>query len=216
MSPAAMRSPPSQIAATLDTLITSITVGNMNAISRPARSDVSVSASLPSANRSASSGSRTNARTTRMPVICSRSISLMRSMRTCMTWNCGIIREITSPIAMISTGMLTRSSSDSAPSWRTARITPPTIVIGAAMSSVHDISTSIWTWVTSFVMRVINDGAPNAATSWAEKSVTRWNRVLRTSRPNAIATRAPKYTAVIANATCTKVMTSMSPPVFQM
>ena len=35
-----MRLPPSQIAATLDTLSMSITVGNMNAISRPARSDV--------------------------------------------------------------------------------------------------------------------------------------------------------------------------------
>ena len=95
-------------------------------------------------------------------------------------------------------------------------ITPPTIVIGAAMSSVHDISTSICTWVTSLVMRVISDGAPNAATSWAEKSVTRWNSALRTSRPNAIATREPKYTAAIANTTCTNVTSSMTPPVRQM
>ncbi len=35
-----MRSPPIQTAATLDTLRTSITIGNMNAISRPARSEV--------------------------------------------------------------------------------------------------------------------------------------------------------------------------------
>ena len=35
-----MRSPPIQIAATLDTFSMSITVGNMNAMSRPARSEV--------------------------------------------------------------------------------------------------------------------------------------------------------------------------------
>ena len=98
---------------------------------------------------------------------------------------------ITSPTQMTSTGTLTRSSSESGPSSRTAKITPPTIVIGAATSSVHDIRTRICTCVTSLVMRVISDGAPSAATSWAEKSVTRWNSAPRTSRPNAIATRAP-------------------------
>ena len=50
------------------------------------------------------------------------------------------------------------------------------IVIGAATNSVHDISTRICTCVTSLVMRVMSDGAPKWATSWAEKSVTRWNR----------------------------------------
>ena len=99
---------------------------------------------------------------------------------------------ITSPTLMTSTGTLTSRSSESGPSSRTARITPPTIVIGAATSSVHDISTRICTCVTSLVMRVISDGAPKWATSWAEKSVTRWNSAPRTSRPNAIATRAPK------------------------
>ena len=48
-------------------------------------------------------------------------------------------------------------------------------MIGAATSSVQIISTSICTCCTSLVMRVISDGAPNVATSWAEKSVTRWN-----------------------------------------
>ena len=51
MSPAAMRSAPSQIAATVETFSTSITVGNMNAMSRPARSEVIVSSSFASANR---------------------------------------------------------------------------------------------------------------------------------------------------------------------
>ncbi len=43
ISPAPMRFPPNQIAATLDTFSTSMTLGNMNAMSRPARSDELVS-----------------------------------------------------------------------------------------------------------------------------------------------------------------------------
>jgi hypothetical protein len=70
--------------------------------------------------------------------------------------------------------------------------------------------------VTSLVMRVINDGAPKRATSCAEKSVTRWNRSRRTSRPNAIASREPKNTAATANTTCTSVTSSMMPPRRQM
>ena len=42
-------------------------------------------------------------------------------------------------------------------------MTPPTIVIGAATSSVQVISTSICTCCTSLVMRVISDGAPKLA-----------------------------------------------------
>ena len=92
---------------------------------------------------------------------------------------------------MTSTGMLTSSSLDSPGSSRSAKKTPPTAAIGAATSSVHDSSTSIWTCWTSLVMRVIRVGAPNIPTSCAEKAVTWWNRSLRTSRPNAIAVREP-------------------------
>ena len=137
-----------------------MTVGNMNAMSLPARSDVSVSSSLAPPKRPASSGSLTKARTTRIPVICSRRTWLIRSIRSCMTWNCGTMRMITRPTQMTSTGMLTSRSSDNGPSSRTAKITPPTMVIGAATSSVQDISTRICTWVTSLVMRVMSDGAP--------------------------------------------------------
>ena len=191
MSPAAMRSAPSQIAATVETLSTSITVGNMNAMRRPTRREVIVRSSFAWAKRWASSGSRTNARTTRIPVICSRSTALILSMRSCMTWNCGTIRMMMSPTPNTSTGMLTSRSSERGPSSRTAKITPPTIVKGAATRSVQVIRTRICTCVTSLVILVISEGAPWAATSWAEKSVTRWNRSRRTSRPNAIATRAP-------------------------
>ncbi len=90
------------------------------------------------------------------------------------------------------------------------------MVMGAAISSVQDISTRICTWVTSLVIRVINEGAPNRATSCAEKSVTRWNSAPRTSRPKAMATLAPKYTAETANAICTRLTSSMTPPVRQM
>ena len=44
-----------------------LTVGNIIAISRPPRSAVAVRSSLASSKRAVSSGSRTNARTTRMP-----------------------------------------------------------------------------------------------------------------------------------------------------
>ncbi len=70
--------------------------------------------------------------------------------------------------------------------------TPTTIVIGAAMAIVHAMTTSICTCCTSFVMRVINDGAPNVPTSRAEKSVTLWKRFLRRSRPKLIATLPPQ------------------------
>ena len=67
-------------------------------------------------------------------------------------------------------------------------------MIGAAAGSVHVMSTSIWTWVTSLVIRVISDGAPKWATSWAEKSVTWWNSELR-GRPDRMPMAAfdPKY-----------------------
>ena len=72
-----------------------------------------------------------------------------------------------------------------------AMITPTTIVIGAAIAIVHAMTTSICTCCTSFVMRVISDGAPKVPTSRAEKSVTWWKRLLRRSRPKLIATLPP-------------------------
>ena len=91
MSPSSTRWPPNQSTATLETFSTSITMGNISAISRPARIAVSVSSALASANRLVSNGSRTKARTTRMPEICSRSTRLTTSMRSCIRRNCGTI-----------------------------------------------------------------------------------------------------------------------------
>ena len=71
-------------------------------------------------------------------------------------------------------------------------ITPPTSMIGAMIIMVNVSSTTICTCCTSFVVRVISVGAPNVATSCAENVCTCPNSRLRTSRPNAIAVRAPK------------------------
>ena len=162
------RCPPNQSTATLEALSTNITVGNISAINLPARTEVSVRSLLALANRVVSMGSRTNARTTRTPAICSRSTRFTTSIRACMARNCGIIRQTMRPIAMISTGTLTSSSQASPMSVRNAMITPPMHMIGAATSSVQVISTSICTCVTSLVLRVISVGAPKWATSRSE------------------------------------------------
>ena len=66
------------------------------------------------------------------------------------------------------TGMATSMITDSPTSSRIANTMPNTIVIGAAIIIVHASTTSICTCWTSFVIRVINDGAPNRPTSRAE------------------------------------------------
>ena len=83
--PSWTRNEPNQITATLDTLSTSITIGNISANSRPALSAVSVTWSLAVRKRAVSTSSRTNARTTRMPLSCSRSTRLTRSIRSCIS-----------------------------------------------------------------------------------------------------------------------------------
>ncbi len=165
----------------------SITVGNVAAISRPARSAVWVSSSLACEKRATSCGSRTNARTTRMPVICSRSTRLTRSMRSCIAWNDGTIRYTIEPSESTAAGMANRMITDSPRSSRTAKKMPITRLSGAVIIIVTAITTSIWICWTSLVVRVISDGAPNWPTSRAEKPVTEWNRSRRMSRPKPIA-----------------------------
>ena len=84
MSPASIWRPPNHSTAMLDAFMTSMTVGNMSAMSLPALSETSNRASFATSNRSASRRSRTNARITRMPVICSRSTALMPSIFFCI------------------------------------------------------------------------------------------------------------------------------------
>ena len=105
------------------------------------------------------------------------------------------------PTISSSTGMLTNSSHDSPTSSRIAMMIPPIAQIGADTSIVRLICTSICTCWTSFVIRVMSDGAPNVPTSRAENPVTRSNRSRRTSRPYAMATRDPMYTATMVSTT---------------
>ena len=216
MPPSAMRCPPNHSTATLDRLMTSMTDGNISAISRPTRSDTSISSVLATSKRCRSCSSRTNARITRMPVICSRTTRLIRSMRTCIVRNSGRIRTMIIPTMPTSTGTITSSRPDSGMSWRSAITMPPTHMIGADTISVKLSSTSICTCCTSLVVRVISDGAPNWPSSCVEKSCTRWKTAARTSRPSAIAVRAPKYTATIEQAIWASVTASMRPPVRMM
>ena len=136
----------------------------------------------------------------------------MLSMYSCIRRNVGTIWLTIIPSTTAARGMATRRTTDSPTSWRSAMITPTTIVIGAAMAIVQAITTSICTCCTSLVMRVMSDGAPNVPTSRAENSVTRWNRAARMSRPKPIATRAPTRTAATAKTTWTIANSSMTAP----
>ena len=117
---------------------------------------------------------------------------------------------------MPSSGTATSSSDDSGTSWLSARMMPPTHMIGADSSSVNVMIASIWTCWTSLVLLVISDAVPRWLTSRSENISTRLKIPCRTSRPSAIATFAPKYTAPIAHRICTRVMPSISPPVVRM
>ncbi len=216
MPPESTRCPPNHITATVDRFMTSMTAGNIIAMRRPARTDVSYRSVFASPNRRRSRGSVTNARITRMPEICSRSTPLMVSIFFCMARKYGTIREMISPTTAASTGTITSSSHESCTSCWSARITPPIIMIGAMTMMVRLMRTSIWTCCTSFVARVMSAGAPKVPISCWEKDSTWTNWARRTSRPKPIATRAPRKTAAIVHATWTSVTMSIMPPTRQM
>ena len=167
----------------LDRLNTSITVGHISACSLPTDSAVAVRSSFAASNRTASAGSRTNARTTRMPVICSRITRLTVSIFGCIARNFGTIRQMMRPMLIASAGMHTSSSFDSERSSRTAITMPPMHMIGDIRNIVALICTSVWTCWTSLVVRVISDGAPSLPTSRADSSPTWWKIAPRRSRP---------------------------------
>ena len=169
-----------------------MTVGNIIAIQRPAVIATSVSSRLATSKRCASCSSRTNARTTRTPVICSRSSLFTSSMRVCISRKLGTIRVTMNPIDRPSTGTTATISHDSPASTRNAMKIEPIIMMGAMIARVAPITTSVCTCWTSLVSRVINDGAPNCWISRAEKVPTRWKIRARVSRPNPIAVRAAK------------------------
>ena len=72
-----------------------------------------------------------------------------------------------------SSGTATSSSDDSGTFWFSARMIPPTHMIGADSSRVNVMSASIWTCWTSLVVRVISDAVPRWFTSRSENISTR-------------------------------------------
>ena len=190
--PFSTRCEPNHRTATVEALKISMTIGKIIAISRPTASAVPVYWVLASANRACSCSSRTKARTTRMPVICSRSTRFTQSTDSCMSRNCGIILRITSATDSASAGTATATSHESPTSSRSAMMMPPTIMIGADTIIAAPMKTTVCTWVTSLVLREIRVGAPKRETSWAEKSPTRAKMPARRSRPRPAADLAPR------------------------
>ena len=137
-----------------------VAVGNIKDMRRPPRRAVCATSWFASWKRAISCGSRTNARTTRIPESCSRKISLIRSMRTCMTRNVGTILETTVPRMIMTSGTAMTMIHDKLTSCCRASTSPPMAVNGAATSRVQVVSTNICTCCTSLVIRVINEGAP--------------------------------------------------------
>ncbi len=158
--PLSMRWAPNHTTAMDDTFTTVMTIGNIRASIRPVASCMSVSSALAFPNRPCSYSSRTKARITRLPVICSRSTRFTVSSRTCIDRNSGRSRRTMSATEMPSTGTTATSTADSGTSRPSASTMPPTHMMGADTIRVNVIRTSIWTCCTSFVVRVMREGAP--------------------------------------------------------
>ena len=138
---------------------------------RPARVAVSARLWFAVSKRAASAGSRTKARITRRPAICSRSTRLRPSTRSCITLKSGVILTIRTPMMMPSRMTATRMIQLSPTSSRSAMKTPPTAVSGAETIITAVISTRCCTCWTSLVLRVIRLGAPNRFT-WASATAS--------------------------------------------
>ncbi len=189
-----------------------MTTGNISAMSRVTTRPAPVRSALAAPNRSCSHGSRTNARTTRMPVICSRRIRFTSSTADCIRRNCGTMRRMMSPRVIPSTGTATTTSHDSDTSSRSAITMPPTMVIGAPTSSTRPMKVTVCTCVTSLVDREIRVGAPNVETSLDDRSATWWNRAPRRSRPRPMATWAANHTAPMVTAIWTRLTPNITAP----
>ena len=92
ISPASTRWPPNQSTAAVEMCRIMPMAGNISTNKEPIFSETSVRSLLAAPKRSASWGSRTKARTTRMPMICSRRTPLSRSIFSCMERKSGIRR----------------------------------------------------------------------------------------------------------------------------
>jgi len=142
--------------------------GSARAKIRLTRKAVLVRSALAASNRSRSYGVRLKARMTRTPVICSRSTCVIRSIFTCIDWKRGIAKYIRIAKTAIISGRITIRMADSVTFSRTARMMPPTSMMGAVTSMVSAIWTKSCTCWTSLVLRVISEGVPKRFISAAE------------------------------------------------
>jgi hypothetical protein len=92
--------------------MTSMTVGNIRAISRPTPIDTFMRSVLAPSNRCCSWASLTKARMTRTPPICSRRILLSRSIFSCIDLNKGRILEMIRITQTNRVGTITTSRDD--------------------------------------------------------------------------------------------------------
>ena len=189
-----------------------MTIGKASDMRRPTATAEAVYSVFATSKRSRSLPSRTKARTTRTPVICSRRIRLTVSTLVCMRRKLGIIARITRPTDTASSGTATATSQLRPMSSRRAMITPPIIIIGAVTIIVSAMLVTVCTWVTSLVVREMSVGAPKRATSWALKLPTREKTAAR-SRAAIVADRpAPIHVAAMVATIWTTETASMTPP----
>lgn len=131
-----------------------------------------VSSSLTSAKRFSSYLTRANALMTRMPPRFSRMSWLMRSVRACTFLNNGMAERSTTNRNTNITGRITASEMDSFMSCRNAMMMPPMAIMGANSIMVRPMASSIWTCWTSFVLRVMSEGAPKRLISLCDRLCT--------------------------------------------
>ena len=216
MSPRSTSPAPNHRIATVDRFMIPRRAGNARAKIRFTRSDVAVRSAFTTSKRARSDRTRMNARTTRTPVICSRSTCVIRSIFT-WTWRkSGTAFQSNTPITAPMSGTITTMSQDSVASSRRAMMIPPIARIGALTRMVSAICRKSCTCWTSFVLRVMSDAVPKRFISRAEKLCTRSKTAPRTSRPTPIDVCEAKYTATTAKRPSSSVIPSMTAPVRQM
>ena len=145
MSPRSTSPAPNHRIATVERFMIARREGKARAKMRLTRSEVAVRSAFAVSNRARSDRTRMNARTTRTPVICSRSTCVIRSI---FTWTCrksGTAIHINTPMTAAMSGTITTMSHDSVASSRTAMTMPPIARIGALTRIVSAICTKSWT-----------------------------------------------------------------------
>ena len=99
-------------------------------------------------------------------------------------------------------------------SLENANTSPATVIKGAGSSISTVAEKAICIWLTSLVLRVINDAAPNLLKSLIEKSCTLRNIAPRMSLPNAVEIYVEVNVPQIEKTAVDSATISISLPVF--